>query len=518
MEENNKSKKLKDDDFFYNHHLDVKNINFILNEYCFAEIFEYLNVEDIKNCEKVCHKWLYYTKYLWINYNNMKIFIDQIILIDNNKKKNTISFAINNTNNLNIIIYLFNKCGQYLNDINIQIISKSILSVVLNEIQKKCINVKFLKIIGYNAFKNFFIDKNLSYIFKNNKNLCELEISNLKLTGKASLFRYIDCLKLNNLSLMDCSFKNTNHFYDFISKIKNIKSFKCHILDIETNKLIETLITSNCISIEEFDINLNINSDLSLLINLLGKQKNLKTLICQNLMCLYDNVKNANSLKRFFDNIQEKNINLNKLIMDISYLYTNEIFLKFNNNLTILKMWIFNLTDNIIENIIQCQNLKVLKLNNSYNYELTIRGEKLFSRLNNLEKLKLQITNNNIDNILNALNCCKNLKKLNIRCCKFTKTNLITISMLKSLTTLKIPKINESYENNFLILINNLIYLKKLEIFFHFKLSFNVILKIDDIKLIRKDNFKLEILLNPCEFNVENVRFQKLKSVIVNSY
>lgn len=460
-----------------------RGINEILNSDSLIGIFQYLETQDKLRIQTVCKNWYHLVgKFCWTGYKRIHIGHDFLFISKDTTNEEIVeSFSINN--NINVIFCIIKRCGAYVTDLTIEFNSKIDSRRLLKYIAKSCNNITSLRIKGYGKFFNFFIDAELSCLFRNNKKITSLNFNEIGMSGKC--FSTLTNVKdLSAFKFEECYFNYPNHIYNLMSKMKNLKVFDLCIQELNTNKVLYALNKSSCIDLREFRITLTDEYQQNLLTNFLSKQKNLNILHCRSV----STKPTIESEFNFYDNLPK--FQLQEMSINFDDFQPKKRIHRFVN-LQFLHCHLIDLTDDIVKSLSMCRQLKTIILVASNNDFLTTDGAKKFGDLKSLEKLSIHVPAN-IDNILKALKDCQQLKTLNVQLSKLTRVSLTIISLVKNLRALRIPNVS-GRTNVYLILINKLLYLKKLKIYDEKKLDLNMLHRINSIKINRKDENSLEL-------------------------
>lgn len=457
------------------------NINKVLDDDSLIGIFRYLEIADKIRIQSVSKRWFYLVRYCWTEYKRIHIGHESLFATKENDDNQRIKyFSINN--NIEVIFYMLERCGAYVNDLELELNSKIDCSRLVKYIAEKCNNITNLRITGYGKFFNFFIDKDLSYLFRNNKNISSLNLNEIEISGKC-----FSTLNINNLSVLkfeECNFNYPNHIYHLMSKIKNLKVFDLSIEELSTNEVLYSINKSTCNELREFRIILTDEYQQSSLINFLSKQRNLNILDCRSVL-----TKPRKTQLNLYDNLPE--FKLQQLMINFDDFQPQQKIHRLVN-LHFLQCHLIDLTDDIVESLSMCLQLKTIILVASNIDSLTNEGAQKFGDLRSLESLSIHLPAN-VDKILKALKDCRQLKTLNVQLSKLTRISLNIISLIKNLTALRIPNIASRRTGVYLVLIRKLLYLKNLKIYGEKKISLNMLQRINGIKINRKDTNALEL-------------------------
>lgn len=151
------------------------------------------------------------------------------------------------------------------------------------------------------------------------------------------------------------------------------------------------------------------------------------------------NFHNRAVTRQSFDNLEAEEIE------EIhGLLWTNELLGSFHrfNNLQLLHVATNEITDEFVfelQRLISIREIHIHITNQFNQYSLTHLGVSYFSSFDSLEIFHIFIENNiNIDDILQAVALCNNLKKIYITSCRFTEVGILSLMHLPNLQTLDV--------------------------------------------------------------------------------
>lgn len=392
-----------------------------LNDDCLLEIFKYLSKLEKLKFSLVCRKW---GSYLLKN-----------LEIDDQVMKEYKTNGANEEKFTNFLINILKKCGSNMNTLIISgyfedFLNDEEISSIILKVSKYCKNIVEINI---SSSEPVWLISNLDLLFKSNVHLHSLSLKNLRIEGNC--FTKLQPLKIEKFELWFIDFDSENYLIKFISKLKNVKIFHIATFDTvkDTTDIIRSLDFSNCENISDFSLNdCQTIESMNELGNLLLKQKNLRKIK------LFE----VNVDDNFLDKLPKNNLEVLSFNM-------------FNENLSLYSLSKFQnlkslicapskLTDEVMNGLKECTQLKELFVDVSGNCLLSKKGESYFSNFQSLESFRIHFSiEQNIDNILIALIQCRNLEKISFSyLCKFTDVGFNSLCLYENLKYLRIPYSN----------------------------------------------------------------------------
>ena len=378
-----------------------------LNDDCLIHIFEFLNKKEKLRIERVSKRWNTLSKLSWSKINT--------IAIDPNKKFDGSFFPERKRIvYTNYLIKIFNLSSLYLKKLTLILYNaRKYLNIyeLLENILKTCIHVTHLS-IKEDVIK-IVTEEYLNNFFKQASDLSYISMKGVIVYGNC--FMNLKSLKIKELTMHWCEFENFHIIITFIMNLKNLNYLNIKDeMDI-VGRISLALYHSNCDQLKEISISLCEYRSLSLFytFEFFHKQKDLRVLKLKSV-----------SIDEKLMKLTPKNIE--KIDFKFIKEQDNYIILKYLPNfqsIKIFKCTFEYITDEQFKLFSKSININVENIDISFIDILSSNPVTHFSRLQKLEFFSINNEYNDgnneepllIDNILNELLKCKNLKFLQIK-------------------------------------------------------------------------------------------------------